>query len=82
MLCLIISHWDFFFLSLAANFHLSGLFRLSVYSHDKINPLLLFVFSQVDGLWKSGNDLTQGAARPMWPVARVSWVVTRELSGG
>lgn len=36
----------------------------------KINPLLLFVFSQVDSLWKSGNDLTQGAARPMWPVAK------------
>lgn len=44
--------------------------------------LFLAFFSQVDSLLKNGNDSTQVAARLLWPVARVSWVVTRELSGG
>lgn len=74
----------FLLFSLADNFFLCfcSLFFLPVLHLDKIKPLLLFVFSQVDRLWKNGNDLTQVAARPLWLVARVSWVVTRELSGG
>lgn len=64
VLCLIISHWDFLFFSFPCC-------QFCVYSVVYFASLCTVMtrwthfcclfFSQVDSLWKSGNDLTQGA---------------------